>query len=305
MIQIDVPDTISCNLSVSVTDADINPAQQTDDIFSGILLTSEIKGYVHNPAYYFSGTADSVAEHLDLVMMTNGWRRFKWNDVLADRWPVIKYLPQNYLGIEGQVLGLSKGELVNKELTGILEIKKGNQQILNIPLQQDGKFSLSGMLLFDTARLFYQINNDKNKSLTSRASFNIRSNLLKESLHILPDTTLALHLHTPDPLVLIKNKQIAEKIQTQNESKLNQVKTLQEVVVTAKQQSKKEIMDEEYTSGFFKGAMDTLFLLKTILLPIPPNPFYSICKARWQGCKSIRAQEGLHFPGGVARLIYL
>ena len=65
--QIDVPDTIPCNLSVSVTDASINPSHPgEEDIFSGILLTSEIKGYVYNPAYYFSGNQDSITDHLDL-----------------------------------------------------------------------------------------------------------------------------------------------------------------------------------------------------------------------------------------------
>ena len=61
VIQIDVPDTIRTNLSVSVTDAGINPRLEgEEDIFSGVLLTSDIKGYVHNPAYYFSNETDTV-----------------------------------------------------------------------------------------------------------------------------------------------------------------------------------------------------------------------------------------------------
>ena len=91
VIQVDVPDTIICNLSVAVTDADLNASgENQDNIFAHILMTSDIKGYVHNPGYYFSGEADSIVKHLDLVMMTNGWRRFKWEDVLANRWPVLK-----------------------------------------------------------------------------------------------------------------------------------------------------------------------------------------------------------------------
>ena len=150
VIQIDVPDTIPCNLSVSVTDAGINPSHPgEEDIFSGILLTSEIKGYVYNPAYYFSGNQDSITEHLDLVMMTNGWRRFKWNDILAGRWPILHYMPDNYLGIEGRILGLTKGDLSGKDLTGMLG-NKNNLQLLTIPVQPDGRFSVSGMIFFDT-----------------------------------------------------------------------------------------------------------------------------------------------------------
>ncbi len=107
VIQIDVPDTIPTNLSVAVTDADVDPVHKNDNIFSTILLTSDIKGYVNQPEYYFSSDADSVADHLDLVMMTNGWRRFNWDKILAGQFPNLTYLPENYLAIEGQVSGLN------------------------------------------------------------------------------------------------------------------------------------------------------------------------------------------------------
>ena len=85
MLQIDVGDVLVSNLSISVTDADLNPVSLNEEnIYSQLLLTSDLKGYVYNPAYYFSNTSDSVKQHLDLVMMTNGWRRFKWEALLAE-----------------------------------------------------------------------------------------------------------------------------------------------------------------------------------------------------------------------------
>ena len=253
VIQIDVPDTIPCNLSVSVTDAGINPGNPgEEDIFSGILLTSEIKGYVYNPAYYFSGNQDSISEHLDLVMMTNGWRRFKWNDILAGRWPLLQYLPDDYLGIEGKVVGLTKGEMSGMELTGLLG-KKNNMQLLTIPVQPDGKFSLSGMIFFDTVHFYYQINNDKNKSLTSRGTFIIKNNLLKQSIFVKPDKNAWLKQYKPDSLTTEKYDLVAEKIRLQNENKFNQLKILKEVIVRTKERSRRDSLDEEYTSGFFKG----------------------------------------------------
>ncbi len=119
---IEVPDTVPCNLSVAVTDADLNPERQKqDNIYSGILLTSDIKGCVHNPAYYFSGDADSVARHLDLVMLTNGWRRFKWKEVLAGQFPVLHYPPGDYISVEGQIGGINNKLLAGKELAGVMQ----------------------------------------------------------------------------------------------------------------------------------------------------------------------------------------
>jgi hypothetical protein len=253
VIQIDVPDTIPCNLSVSVTDASINPSHPgEEDIFSGILLISEIRGFVYNPAYYFSGNQDSISEHLDLVMMTNGWRRFKWNDILAGRWPILHYLPDDYMGIEGEVIGLNKGELSGMELTGMIG-NKNNLQLLTIPLKPDGKFGVSGMIFFDTVHFYYQINNDKNKRLTSRGTFIIKNNLLKQSIFVRPDSIAWLKQYKTDPLTSEKYKLVAEKIMLQNENKFNELKVLKEVIVRTKERSRKDSLDEEYTSGFFKG----------------------------------------------------
>lgn len=252
VIQVDVPDTIRTNLSVSITDAGINPhLEGEEDIFSNVLLTSDIKGYVHNPAYYFSSEADSVRNHLDLVMMTNGWRRFKWEDALAGRFPDTKHQPSEYVTVNGKINGLNKTELLNKELTAILEINK-KQEFLNIPVGSDGTFSMSGLLFFDTAKLYYQFNNDKDKILTSRANFDIKSTLLKGPLSGKADTNLVYRSVMPPKDIWLSNVSRAEKNNEVADAR-RKVETLASVTVTARQKSKKELLDEQYATGLFSG----------------------------------------------------
>ncbi len=109
-------------------------------------------------------------------MMTNGWRRFKWEDVLAQKWPEIRYQPDNYITFNGVVSGLNKSELVNQELTGFIILKNSGQQMMSIPVERDGKFSVPGLFYYDTAKLYYQVNNDKNKVLTTKAIIDIKNN---------------------------------------------------------------------------------------------------------------------------------
>jgi hypothetical protein len=252
VIQVDVPDTIRTNLSVSITDAGINPRLDgEDDIFSSVLLTSDIKGYVHHPAYYFSNESDSVRNHLDLVMMTNGWRRFKWTDALAGKFPKTAHLPSDYLTLNGKVNGLSRTDLVNKELTAILEINK-KQEFLNIPVGGDGSFALEGLIFFDTAKLYYQFNNDKDKILTSRANIDIKSNLLKIPFSAKNDSNLAYHSVIPPKDVWADNIALSEKNQEVLDAR-RKVQTLESVTVVARQKSKKQLLDEQYTSGFFSA----------------------------------------------------
>lgn len=260
VLQVDVGDTLLTNLSVSVTDAATTPPDdEEENIFSHVLLSSEIKGYVHNPAYYFSNNSDSVKEHLDLVMMTNGWRRFKWADVVAGKWPQIKYFPQPYLTINGNVLGLRESELIGKELSVILQTSKNNSQLMLVPVSPKGEFSAQGMIFYDTAKLYYQFNNDKDKRLTQSASFNIKNNFI-----IVPDKPVSglqplSKPVIPDSSTQKKNEQLTT-LKRKEFFEGREVKTLEAVTVTGKTKTPEQKMDEEYTSGFFTGGDGYTFL---------------------------------------------
>ena len=252
VLQIDVGDNLLANLSISVTDAGINPITENEEsIYSRFLLSNDLKGTVYNPAYYFSSSDDSVKIFLDLVMMTNGWRRFKWEDILAEKWPVIKNQPDNFLNINGSVLGLSRTQLYQKDLTGIFKTKNGAVTFYNLPINKEGLFTETGLNFYDTAQLYYSLSNDKDKVLTTAASFSFLSNLIK-----VPPAGNALLSSFYQPLyqdsaVLLKNNSMVALLKKQND--FNKVKTLETVLLVRKQKSLKEKMDKEYTSGFFSG----------------------------------------------------
>lgn len=72
------------SFSISVTDSTtLNTDLHLGNIFSNLLLTSDLKGYIEEPTYYFSDTAKNAQEHLDLVMLTHGWTRFNVADIVA------------------------------------------------------------------------------------------------------------------------------------------------------------------------------------------------------------------------------
>ena len=69
----------AADLSVSVTNRKVISYDSLGgNIKTYLLLTSDLKGYIHDPGYYFEQGGDLVARryHLDLVMLTHGWRRF-------------------------------------------------------------------------------------------------------------------------------------------------------------------------------------------------------------------------------------
>lgn len=259
VLQVDVGGKLFSNLSIAVTDAGLDvEGNDKDNIFSSQLLSSDCKGYIYNAAYYFSGDEDSVKQQLDLVMMTNGWRRFNWEDLLANKWPKLEYLPDDYLSLRGKIYGLSKDQLRNRELTAILKnTGKKNGAIFSIPVNESGNIYASGLYFFDTAQLFYQFNNDKDKTLTSRASFTFSSGLGKTP-PIATDLLQGQYFNpVPDSSILKKSININALYRSEIERQ--RTKTLQAVIVKTKERSLQDKLEKEYTSGFFTGGNARVF----------------------------------------------
>jgi hypothetical protein len=190
-------------------------------------------------------------------MMTNGWRRFKWEEILANHWPVLKYQPEDYLSIDGKVYGFDKGFLRTKEVMGILQLKNQVNELLTSKVKDDGSFLFPGLIFYDTAQVYYQFNNDKNKDFTSRASFNIKSSLLNMPMSLQPGEAWMYGYSRKDS-ILLKNNQVAERYFAQLTPQ--KTKVLQTVVIKAKLKSKKQLMDEEYASGLFSGGDGYTFI---------------------------------------------
>ncbi len=85
-------DTASLSMSVLRLDSIQHP--QTATISSYLLLTSDLTGYVEDPNYYFRNDDVETIAALDNVMLTNGWRRFKWEDVFRNKKPYFEYVPE-------------------------------------------------------------------------------------------------------------------------------------------------------------------------------------------------------------------
>lgn len=96
----------SGNLSLSVVENLPDKENTADEnILTNLLLTSDIKGRVNNPSYYFDPHNSNASNYLDLVMLTNGWRRFVWKDLLADKFPPINYSRVDGITVSGTVFG--------------------------------------------------------------------------------------------------------------------------------------------------------------------------------------------------------
>ncbi|MEP7258487.1 MAG: hypothetical protein ABI687_08865, partial [Flavitalea sp.] len=223
--------------------------------------------------------------------------------VTAGRFPKLQYFPQDYLSIKGRISGLTKTQLTRQELTGILEIS-GKQQFLNIPVQPEGIFSIQGMVFYDTAKLYYQFNNDKEKVLTSRATFDVKNNLLNAAPGVKPDSNWAYRYPQPDQAIVDKNRDIALKNNQLLEDQRKKVQTLASVTVVAKQKTKKETMEDTYTSGLFKGGDGYTFILEDDPLGAASQSVFTYLQGKVAGLQiTVNGQDAtLSWRGGSPSL---
>lgn len=64
-----------------------DPLFDNGNIMTEMLLSSEIKGFIPNPSWYFEKDDEEHRQALDLLMMTQGWRRFVWREMaLQGEW---------------------------------------------------------------------------------------------------------------------------------------------------------------------------------------------------------------------------
>jgi len=120
---------VSGNFSVSVTDGDAFNDKNSQNIFSALLLSPELRGEIYNPAYYFTNESDSLAQQLDLVMLTNGWRHFSWQKILNNESDQIQYPVEQSAYIAGRVI--DNGTLqINKYKFKIMIINQDSSRFM-------------------------------------------------------------------------------------------------------------------------------------------------------------------------------
>ena len=158
-------DPATGHFSVSVTDESKFPPAGTnaDNILTNLLLTSDLKGYVEQPAYYFADNNLATRQNLDLLMLTQGFRRFEWKNVLDSAGQPLKFQPESGLEIAGQVKSLSNNPVARGAVT-LLQPK--GSLFLNTFTDDKGMFRFANLSFSDSAQyVLSAVNADKKNTV--------------------------------------------------------------------------------------------------------------------------------------------
>ena len=102
------------HLSISVRDgANEELTYDTGTILTDLLLSSELKGFVAYPDYYFEADDAEHRQALDLLMMVQGWRRYDFAEITSNT--PLRYQPEQYMTIEGTVYPVGDRDEIEAE----------------------------------------------------------------------------------------------------------------------------------------------------------------------------------------------
>ena len=105
------------DFSVSITDSKkVQLDSLADNILSNLLLTSDLKGHVEDPGYYFISQDTQTLRNLDLLMLTHGWRRHRMNNVLKPQMPKFPHYIEKGQVISGHIKGFFGKNVKNGQI---------------------------------------------------------------------------------------------------------------------------------------------------------------------------------------------
>jgi hypothetical protein len=129
-------------------------------ILSQLLLTSDLKGYIEQPNYYFNKVNEQTQTDLDVLMMTQGYRRFAWKPLLTNQLPAAAYPAEKSLQVSGVIKTLGGKPVPNAKVT--LFTTKGGTFILDTVADVQGRFAFKNLIFKDSVRFVIQARTAKN-----------------------------------------------------------------------------------------------------------------------------------------------
>lgn len=151
------------SFSVSVTNETQVPVNEDDEstILSNLLLTSDLKGYIEKPNYYFNHVNEKTKADLDVLMLTQGYRRFEWKKILNDEFPPVTYPPEKSLQVSGHITTLGGKPIVHGKVS--LLSTKGGFFYVDTVTDEQGKFTFSNLIFTDSIRFIVQARTEKDR----------------------------------------------------------------------------------------------------------------------------------------------
>ncbi|GAC1302308.1 MAG: TonB-dependent receptor plug domain-containing protein [Mucilaginibacter sp.] len=147
------------NFSIAVIDDSKVPFDENEEttILTNLLLTSDIKGYIEKPNYYFNHPNDTTAANLDILLLTQGYRRFSYDGIMSNKFPTISFAPELGIDISGTLRASSGIPTKNGNVRLYIADKNYSE---NAVTDADGRFKFPRLVFSDSSKVVISARNN-------------------------------------------------------------------------------------------------------------------------------------------------
>lgn len=154
---------INSGLSMSVYRVDSLQTVDQDDIASYFWLGADLKGSIESPGYYLKTTTAEADEATDNLLLTQGWRRFRWDEILQPNQAAFKYLPEfNGHMVIGKLTDSAKN--IAKDVIAYLAVPGKRVQVYAAKSDAEGKLYFNTKEFYGANEIVVQTNTERDTS---------------------------------------------------------------------------------------------------------------------------------------------
>ncbi len=245
IIDIFFADSAVRSCSVSVTDLASADNDNRESIYSGLLLSADLRGYINNPGWYFEKKDENTKVALDNLMLIHGWSRFSWKKILAGDLPEKRYTDDYYMSISGTIFsGTSKRPVEGGRLKILIEAGDSSVSRYEMAVNDNGRFIKDSLVFMGESKVYYEYSDKKGvekqiQVVTDSAGFSFTH----------PANTLII----PQKYPAVFTGSLKEWTGSRTvKPGIATAKVLESVVVKSTMKRPIDIINEKYTSQLFR-----------------------------------------------------
>jgi len=158
---------IESELSIAITDpSQVQIPIYGNNIYSHFYLTSDLEGNVPTPGFYLKDQTKQTQRALDVLLLTHGWRRFRWKDILESS-GALQYGFQVGITISGRALNKSSNKPIVEGVVSLIALDHNNS-IHQGFTDAEGRFKFSGLDIVKDSWGIIKVKNVKGKSYPTK-----------------------------------------------------------------------------------------------------------------------------------------
>ena len=165
---------------LSVRDNRCPGTSVTDDLRTALLLSSDLRGCIFSPEYYFESDDSLHTAHLDLLMMVNGWERYDWKTMAGVEPFVETHRMEHGITLNGWV----ETAFTRKPMDGVTVLAavtswdRKNVELFRYETEENGYFGFDLADFYDNARLTISANPKRKKQIGTSARIRFDRSML-------------------------------------------------------------------------------------------------------------------------------